>query len=218
MRFDRERIRIEIAFAICKIKRFKPQQENRRFWLKPEPAAQNRRDFDMKRKAKRIFAILMAAVFMASGMGLSPVGVREVYAANDANRQVAWYVEPVTFDHWRYMAIKSDGSLWTWLSYRVYADMQDRRLQGLNYRLTNLCRPYPVHVLDDVINFSQGSGATLAITGDGQLWGWGDSRTLGHLHSTYLCCHGAVSPVFLNYPRRVMQNAAYALAHHEQSS
>ncbi|MGW8390365.1 RCC1 domain-containing protein [Pseudoduganella sp. HUAS MS19] len=63
---------------------------------------------------------------------------------------------------WRYVAIKSDGSLWTW----------------------NPQQPAPVKVGDDFMDVAVSTFATLAIKKDGTLWSWGVLNSEGILGSS----------------------------------
>lgn len=64
------------------------------------------------------------------------------------------------------MAIKSDGSLWTWGS------NEDGQLGDGTIAVYNLI---PVKVMDNVVQAVGGFGHTLALKADGSLWAWGSN-------------------------------------------
>jgi len=71
-------------------------------------------------------------------------------AANIADRGQSFFILP-------------DGSLWAW----------GNNNGGQLGDGTEISRPSPVHIMDDVVQISSRYGMTLALRSDGSLWGWG---------------------------------------------
>ena len=166
----------------------------------------------MTRKIKKIIALVMVAVFMTSGTALLSVDGSQVLAVDDSSRQVAWYVDTVASNtSGRHTAIKSDGSLWTWFNYNQFVWMAYARLLCADNPFN---RPYPVHVLDDVVDFYLASDFYLAITSDGWLWGWGAAHAFpvnitGTTPRTGWDGITRNLPNDLYVPTRIMDNVVY---------
>jgi len=80
-------------------------------------------------------------------------------------------VASVSAGLWHVMAIKKDGTLWSWGS-NFSGELGDG---------TTKDRHTPVKILDNVAFVSAGSYHTLAVKKDGTLWGWGQNFFHGQL-------------------------------------
>ncbi len=76
-------------------------------------------------------------------------------------------VKTVSTDSWHSIALKNDGTVWTWGEYVDGRVINDGRGS-----------PVPVQVssLGDVIDVSAGSHHFLALKSDGSIWGWGTNN------------------------------------------
>jgi alpha-tubulin suppressor-like RCC1 family protein len=71
------------------------------------------------------------------------------------------------------MAIRNDGSLWTWGGQR-FGQLGDGRI-GEDHR-NIITQPTPIKIMEDVVAISAASTHAMAICADGNLWAWGDNR------------------------------------------
>jgi alpha-tubulin suppressor-like RCC1 family protein len=86
-------------------------------------------------------------------------------------------VVSIAAGHWHSVAVKSDGSVWTWgYNGGLYADINGQLGDG-----TTTNRSSPVRVLgpsgsgylSGITSVAAGAAFTLALKSDGTLWGWG---------------------------------------------
>lgn len=88
--------------------------------------------------------------------------------------------------------IRYDRSLWAW-------GRDGQGTGALGDGGFGRTRYYPIHIMDDVIDFSVSFSHAAAVRSDGSLWTWG-SNTFGML--------GDGTTVFRYYPTKIMENVA----------
>jgi alpha-tubulin suppressor-like RCC1 family protein len=140
---------------------------------------------------------------------------------NDKNRPVKIMddVVAISAGSIHNLAIKSDGSLWSW------GDNKHGQLGDGTVSVYNINDPVtwldnnksaPVRIMEDVALISAGDSHNLAVKTDGSLWAWGDNR-FGKLgdgtgrHFNYFCNDDKFSP------QKIMDDVVYASAGGEQS-
>jgi len=106
---------------------------------------------------------------------VSPVKIMDDVVQVSTNSN--WYSSIYTYT----MAVKKDGSLWTWgnndygqlgdgtKTYFYYDDDE-------NYIMIDNNKSSPVKIMDDVVQISAGISYAMAIKKDGSLWTWGNNE------------------------------------------
>ncbi|MCL2045025.1 MAG: stalk domain-containing protein [Oscillospiraceae bacterium] len=111
------------------------------------------------------------------------------------------------------LAIKSDGSLWSWGN-NEYGEIGDGSIsvKDASYNIVqDNARPTPVRIMEDVVFISAGYSHNLAIKNDGSLWAWGDNNH-GKLGDGTGYSHDSSGKYNRLSPVKVLDDVIYASA------
>jgi len=104
-------------------------------------------------------------------------------------------VVAISAGHHHAMAIREDGSLWTW-----GANNSGQLGNGTVTSSWNVSNYTPTRIMDDVVYISAGDSSSAAIKTDGSLWIWGQNSIGRPRYSTEM--------INRHYPERILDDVA----------
>lgn len=112
------------------------------------------------------------------------------------------------------VALKSDGSVWAWGSNQSGEVGNDSAQVNCSpdtgfYFQPCVKQPVKIEGVSGVVKVAAGEGTTFAMTGQGQVWGWGNSRALGTTQSTATCGIAHVSWPCVRMPLRLPEKESF---------
>ena len=115
------------------------------------------------------------------------------------------------------MAVKADGSLWTWGN-NCFGQLGKGRISPLKppLEMIDMSNSLPVKVMDDAVYISAGGGHAAAIKTDGSLWTWG-SNSYGEIGDGTVSLFAHLDPEYHkknehSSPAKIMDNVAMVSA------